>query len=376
MSCVSSDFNIQTFFGGTMKSQDGSLLRNAAYLGLGLASTIISTLSDRTRNRANWTRGKVVVITGGSRGLGLAMAEEFGRRAARLVLSARNEVQLAEARRLLIDRGAVGSGDDVLIVAADLRKPEDASRLIDEATRRFGRVDVLINNAGVITVGPIENQTLQQFREVMESNFYSGLHCTMAVLPQMLQRREGSIATVSSVGGRISVPHLLPYCASKFAAVGFSEGLGMELRSKGVRVTTICPGLMRTGSHRNAVFTGDASREYQWFSLAANMPGASASARHAAKKIADGVAAGCAEITITPQALIAARLGNLSPEVKRIAMMAMNQALPDAKDGQNTPHRGEEVRERELFPASTIGTSAAQRYNQMSTFAESRLPDY
>jgi short-subunit dehydrogenase len=353
-----------------MKSRDGSLLQNAVYLGLGLASTILSTLSDRTQNKLNWTKGKVVVITGGSRGLGLALAEEFGRRGAQLVLAARNEDQLAEARRQLLDRGVVRSSDDVLIVAADLRQPEEASRLIEEATRRFGRVDVLINNAGVITVGPIENQTLEQFREVMESNFYSGLHCTLAVLPQMLERRAGSIATVSSIAGRIAVPHLLPYCASKFAAVGFSEGLGMEVRSKGIRVTTICPGLLRTGSHRNALFTGDASREYQWFSLAANMPGASASARHAAKKIANGIAAGCAEITITPQALIAARFGNLSPEAKRIAMMAMHMTLPDAKEGQNSPRCGEEVRDRELFPASTIGSSAARRYNQVVAIAE------
>jgi NAD(P)-dependent dehydrogenase (short-subunit alcohol dehydrogenase family) len=353
-----------------MKSRDGSLLRNAAYLGLGLASTIVSTLSDRTRNKANWTRGKVVVITGSSRGLGLALAEEFGQRGAQLVLTARNEAQLAEARRLLVDRGAVRNADDILIIPADLRNPDEAARLIDEATRRFGRVDILINNAGVITVGPIENQPLEQFRDVMDANFFSGLHCTLAVLPQMLERQSGSIANVTSIGGRVAVPHLLPYCASKFAAVGFSEGLGMELRSRGIRVTTICPGLMRTGSHRNAFFTGDSSREYQWFSLAANTPGASASARHAAKKIANGIIAGCAEITITPQALLAARLGNISPEAKRIAMMAMYMALPDAKEGQNVPHRGGEVRERELFPASTIGTSAARQYNQIGAFAE------
>ena len=144
----------------------------------------------------------------------------------------------------------------------------------------------------------------------------------------------------------------------------------MELRSRGIRVTTICPGLMRTGSHRNAFFTGDSSREHQWFSLVANTPGASASARHAAKKIASGIAAGRAEIPITPQALLAARLGNLSPEAKRIAMMAMYMALPDAREGQNVPHRGGDVRERELFPASTIGTSAARQYNQMGAFVD------
>src|SRR3569833_4537699 len=104
-----------------MRSRDGSLLRNAAYLGLGLASTIVSTLSDRTQNKASWTRGKVVMITGGSRGLGLALAEEFGRRGAQLVLAARNEDQLAEARRLLLDRRAIQSADDVLIANADFR---------------------------------------------------------------------------------------------------------------------------------------------------------------------------------------------------------------------------------------------------------------
>src|SRR6185312_9549469 len=89
-----------------MRLPDGSLLRNAAYFGLGLASTIADTFKDRTRNKRDWTRGKVVVITGGSRGLGLALAEEFGKRGARLVLAARSEVQLADARRQLAERGA------------------------------------------------------------------------------------------------------------------------------------------------------------------------------------------------------------------------------------------------------------------------------
>ncbi len=353
-----------------MKNHDGSLFRNAIYFGIGLMSTAASTIADRTRNKSRWTRGKVVVITGGSRGLGLALAEEFGLRGARLVLAARNEVELNHARWRLVQQGAILNEDDALMLAVDLRKPEDAARMVSEATKRFGHIDVLINNAGTITVGPIENQTLEQFREAMESNFYSGLHCTLAVLPQMLARKEGSIANVTSIGGRVAVPHLLAYSASKFAAVGFSEGLGMELRSKGIRVTTICPGLMRTGSHRNAFFTGDASREYRWFSMAANMPGASASARHAARKIADGIAVGCAEITITPQALLAARFGNLSPELKRMVMLAIHAAMPEPVEGQSETLRGEDVRDRELFPASVIGSSAARRYNQESAFVE------
>jgi NAD(P)-dependent dehydrogenase (short-subunit alcohol dehydrogenase family) len=353
-----------------MKCGNGSLLRNAIYLGIGLASTAAAMVSSRSQRRSQWASGKVVVITGGSRGLGLALAEEFGRGGARLVLAARDEAELSRARRQLLERGLVRGDEDVLLVAADLREAAEAERLIREATTRFGRVDLLINNAGVITVGPVENQTLEQFREVMESNFYTGLHCTMAVLPQMLRRKEGSIANVASIGGRVAVPHLLPYTASKFAVVGFSEGLGMELRAKGIRVTTICPGLMRTGSHRNAIFTGDAEREYRWFSMAANLPGASASASAAARRIANGIAAGAAEITITPQAWLAARFGNLSPELKRLVMAGAIMALPDPVDGYPEGRRGEDVRGRELFPASTIGTYAAHRYNEAEAVSE------
>ena len=349
-----------------MNRRERSLLRNAAYFGIGLACTVAARVMERSSRRSNWADGKVVVITGGSRGLGLALAEEFGRRGARIVIAARNEAQLNNARRLLLESGAVRREEDVLAIPADLRRQEDATRLIDEATRRFGRVDVLINNAGVMTVGPVEHHGVDQFHEVMESNFYSGLHCTLAVLPQMLRRQEGSIANVASIGGRVAVPHLLPYTASKFATVGFSEGLGMELHGKGIRVTTICPGLMRTGSHRNAQFTGDAAREYQWFSLAANMPVASASARHAARKIADGIAEGATEITIIPQALLAARFGNLSPQLKRIVMAnIMHRVLPGPVEGNPVTRRGEEFRECEYFPARTIGSSAARRYNQV-----------
>ncbi len=348
-----------------MKSRDGSLLRNVVYLGIGMASTAAAMAVSRLERKSRWAEGKVVVITGGSRGLGLAMAEEFGRRGARLVLAARDEAELSRAKRLLLERESVRNPEDVLLVAADLREPVEAEQLINEATSRFGRVDLLINNAGVITVGPVENQTLEHFREVMDSNFYAGLHCSMAVLPQMLQRGEGSIANIASIGGRVAVPHLLPYTASKFAVVGFSEGLGMELRAKGIRVTTICPGLMRTGSHRNAIFTGDAEREYRWFSLAANLPGASASARAAARKIADGIAAGVAEITITPQAWLAARFGNLSPELKRLLMAGALLALPNPVEGHPEGRRGENVRQREMFSARIIGTYAARRYNEV-----------
>lgn len=337
--------------------------------GAGLACAGAGIYIALSRRRSARFDGKVVVITGGSRGLGLAMAEEFGRRGAKLVLAARDSEELERAACQLVQTGAVASETQVLTIAADLRRQEDAERMIEQAAQKFGRVDVLVNNAGVITVGPLENQTPEDFREVMDSNFFSGLYCTLAVLPQMRERRDGAIANITSIGGKIAVPHLLPYTASKFAAVGFSEGLAAEMHSKGIRVTTVVPGLMRTGSHPNAMFSGDAAREYRWFSLGATLPGASIAARRAARQIVDGIAAGAVEVAITPQAMIASRFGHVLPGLTHALLHGMNRFLPDAPAGQPQKHRGREVSELESLPARTIGRRAAARFNQTQRMA-------
>jgi short-subunit dehydrogenase len=318
------------------------------------------------KRRAASLRGKVVVITGGSRGLGLALAEEFGRRGARLVLTATDSAELERAKALLLERSAVTSEEDVFVTAHDLRRQEEAEQLIAQATAHFGRIDVLVNNAGVITVGPVENQRVEDFREAMESNFFSGLQCTLAALPQMLARGQGSIVNITSIRGKIAVPHLLPYVASKFAAVGFSEGLNMELRAKGIKVTTVCPGLMRTGSHGNALYTGDAAREYRWFSLGASLPVVSASAQSAARKVVRATMAGTSEIAITPQAMLAARFADVCPTATMRAMQVVNMALPSAVAGATAKRRGAEVRGLEITHALVLGNAAARRYNETS----------
>jgi len=315
------------------------------------------------RRKGKRLAGKVVLITGSSRGLGLAMAEEFGRRGAKLVLTARDPWELERARQSLVERDAVRSAEEVLAIPADLRQVEEAKQVVERATEHFGHVDVLVNNAGVITVGPVENQRIEDFHAVMEANFFTGVHCALSVLPQMLERRSGTIVNIASIGGKIAVPHMLPYTASKFAAVGFSEGLHAELRAKGVHVLTVCPGLMRTGSHVSAQFAGDAEREYRWFSLAANLPGVSTSAACAARRIVRAVAAGETEIAITPQAIAAARLASVAPEAVALAMSTVNRLLPKATTGKGT-QRGADVRGMETKPAETVGDAAARRYNQ------------
>jgi short-subunit dehydrogenase len=350
-----------------MNPRNAILMAGAAVAGVGLlgagtaAAVVYGQIGQR---RARRLAGKVVLITGASRGLGLAMAEEFGRRGAKLVLAARDPWELERARQSLVERGAVEDAEQVLVVPADLRQQEDARRLVERATERFGRIDVLVNNAGVITVGPVENQRVEDFHEVMEANFFSAVHCALSVLPQMLRRRGGTIVNIASVGGKVAVPHMLPYTASKFAEVGFSEGLHAELRSKGVHVLTVCPGLMRTGSHVSAQFSGNAEKEYRWFSLAANLPGISTSAACAARQIVRAVVARRTEIAITPQAMVAARLGHLAPEVVGLAMSTINRLLPKPVAENGGSQRGANVRGMEMMPAATIGDAAARRYNQ------------
>src|SRR5690349_14792149 len=180
---------------------------------------------------------KTVLISGGSRGLGLVMAREFAREGSRLVLCARDEQELDQARLDLEKLGA-----EVMIVPCDVTNKHDVNEMIATVNSRFGAVDVLVNNAGVIQVGPIEVMTHEDFEHAMQAHFWGPLNTIMAVLPAMMQQKTGRIVNISSIGGKVSVPHLVPYSASKFALVGLSKGLRAELMKDGIKVTTVCPG--------------------------------------------------------------------------------------------------------------------------------------
>ena len=284
-------------------------------------------------SRHRYRPGQVAVITGGSRGLGFALAQQFGRAGMRLVLAARNGKELEEARRSLVEFGDVQDEADVLLVPCDLTDAGQATELIETTVRTFGRIDLLINNAGIIEVGPFENQPAAAYDRAMQTNFFAALHTIRAAVPYMLDAADETmpgIVNIASVGGKIPVPHLLPYVASKFALTGLSEGLHIELRQKGVRVTTVCPGLMRTGGEEHAHFAGQVKKEERWFRLSAKTPILAASVGHAAKRIYIAVQAGRAEITITPQAWLAARIVGLAPETSQIlASFANEYLLPD-----------------------------------------------
>jgi NAD(P)-dependent dehydrogenase (short-subunit alcohol dehydrogenase family) len=291
-------------------------------------------------------RGQVAVITGGSRGLGLALAHRFGRAGCKLVLAARNADELELARDQILRSRDVTNEDDILLVVADVSDAEQCAGLIASAINTFGALDLVINNAGIIEVGPVEDQPLEAYERTMRTNFFAALYTSQAALPHMLGKRSGAIVNIASVGGKVAVPHMLPYSAAKFALVGYSEGLHAEVRHKGVRVTTVCPGLMRTGGEDHAKFIGQGNKERAWFDFSAKTPLVAASVEYAANRIFDAVNAGRAEITITPQAWLAARFAGLCPETTQfLASLANEYLLPGP--ARRVPEEAELTRRHE-----------------------------
>jgi short-subunit dehydrogenase len=162
----------------------------------------------------------------------------------------------------------------------------------------------------------------------------------------MRRRREGRIVNIASVGGKIAVPHLLPYSASKFALVGFSEGLRGALANDGVYVTTVCPGLMRTGSPRNASFKGRHRAEYAWFSIADSLPILSMDATRAARRILDACRHGDAEPVMPLTTALAVRLNGLAPGLGTGLMQLSERVLPGPGGIGRQRRRGKESESR------------------------------
>jgi short-subunit dehydrogenase len=317
------------------------------------------------RHRGDDLRGQTVVITGSSRGLGLALAEEFARHGSKIVLSARNERELVRARQQVERLGA-----DVSAVTCDVSRPDQADHLITAARQHFGRIDILVNNAGTISVGPVESHNLDDFREAMDVIFWGMVQPTLAALPEMMERGRGKIVNITSVGGRISMPHMLPYSCAKFATVGFSEGLHAELRKHGIHVLTVVPGLMRTGSHLHAQFKGKHEQEYGWFAVGATNPLLSVSVEHAAKQIVNATRRNRADLVIGWQARALLHAHGASPGLAAEAMALVNRLMPAHRDGDAQKKRGSEIESAVTrSPLTALGRKAARRYNQTEEIA-------
>jgi len=295
------------------RGTDWAILGSAA----GLAAL---TLAATRQTRVDFT-GKVVLITGGSRGLGLVMARQFAESGANVAICARDAGEIDRAINDLAERSASAYGS-----ICDIRDQTEAERLVERVIEQYGRIDVLVNNAGVIQVGPLAEQTQKDFEDAMAVHFWGPFYLMQAVVPKMKAQGSGRIVNISSIGGKIAVPHLAPYSASKFALAGLSEAMTAELAKDGITVTTVFPGLMRTGSHVNANFKGQNEAEFALFSNVNASPLSSVSAENAAAQILRATYNGDAELVISPQAKIATKVKELFPEFTA-AMLAMTDRM-------------------------------------------------
>lgn len=343
-----------------------SRLLLAATIGAGAA--LVGRRLARQARRLDFN-DRVVLVTGGSRGLGLVLAEHFLAEGARVALCAREEDEL---RRAEVRLGGPGS-DRVMTVQCDIANASEVDRMVREIVSRLGRVDVLVNNAGVIQVGPVDVMTRDDYETAMQIHYWGTLNATLAVLPEMRRRGSGRIVNITSIGGKLSVPHLVPYCASKFAQVGLSQGMRAELSREGIYVTTICPGLMRTGSPLNAFFKGQHEAEYAWFAVCDSTPIISLSAEQAARQIIDACRYGDAEAVLGWPAKVAALTHGVAPGLVADVLGMVNRLMPGPGGIGQQSSPGRESHPRWLPEWLTSTTTEAARHNNQ--LAASASPD-
>ena len=330
---------------------------------IGLAAAAAAVFASRRLARSRHAidfAGRVVVITGGSRGLGLVMARQFASEGARLVLLARDAGELDRARRLLEEE----SGASVTTIRCDTRRRAEVRAAVAQIFEKFTAIDVLINNAGVIQVGPADHMGHEDYENAMATHFWGPLHLMLETIPAMRRRGFGRIVNISSIAGRVAVPHLAPYCASKFALTSLSDSLRAELDRYGIRVTTVCPGLMRTGSPLNAQFKGKHQAEYAWFAIADSLPGLSTSAENAARQILTACRHGDPDLIITLPARLAVAINGLAPSAVARAMMLVNRMLPGPTGPEGDRlRRGRESESRWVPSVATTLTDKAAVLN-------------
>ena len=336
-----------------MRKRDAALLLGAAAAG----AWALSRRFARTE-----LRGRVAIVTGGSRGLGLLLAASLGRRGARVVICARDEEELERARASLAARGF-----DVTALPVDVTDAEGMAGLVADVEENLGPVDVLVNNAGIIQVGPVESMAFADYRRAMDVMFWGALHGAEAVLPRMRARRHGTIVNVTSIGAAVGIPHLAPYDAAKFAMRGWSEALGAEQARYGIAVVTVVPGLMRTGSFGHALVKGKRYLEASLFSLASSLPLVTVSAERAAERIVLAIERRERFVVVGVPAKLLRIVHSLLPGGVVRALGALSRLLPPADEGEKEamPLPGEIFRRglaRSILTA--LGDRAARRYNE------------
>jgi NAD(P)-dependent dehydrogenase (short-subunit alcohol dehydrogenase family) len=284
--------------------------------------------------------GQVALVTGGSRGLGYLMARRLLQEGCDVVICGRDEATLERAARRLereSDVLAPATGLPPVIVGwrCDVRDAQAVGALVDRIMARFGRIDIVVNNAGVVQVGPLQTMELEDFRTTMDTDYWGAVYTTLAVLPHMRAVGAGRIVNITSIASDVAVPHLLPYVGAKYAKLGFSDGLRAEVAADGIAVTTVVPGLMRTGSPVHVDFHGQPEKEYAWFTLGSILPLSAMSADRAAARIVRAMRRRQARVTLSWQARTLRLVSALAPAATVRGLSAINRLLPGPNGGSD-----------------------------------------
>lgn len=292
--------------------------------GLAAAAALAGAawLVRRAQRRAR-VRHKVVLITGGSRGLGLELARQLGARGAKVAICGRDASTLARAVDDLEARGV-----HVFARTCDVTDRQQVSKFVDEVRTHLGAVDVLINNAGQIDVGPMALFGPEDYESSINIHLRAPLAMMDHVVPEMKARRRGHVVNIASFAGVTAIPHMASYVVGKHALVGLSRAARLELARYGITVTTVLPGLIRTGSHVRARYRGQPRAEYAWFTVGMAVRGFSISAPSAARAICGAIERRQSELVLG----LPARLGVWSqlraPRVTSRVLAEANELLP------------------------------------------------
>lgn len=247
-------------------------------------------------------KDKVVIITGATSGIGKALAFEFAKKGSLVVITGRREIELKQ-----VEKGVEALGASVLAVQSDVSKEEDTIRIVNETVKRFGKIDVLINNAGISMRALFEDVNMDVFKKVMDINFFGTVQCTKHALPFILQTK-GSIVGISSINGKRATPARSAYSASKYAMEGFLEALRMEVMKRGVHVLSVCPGFT-TSNIRNVALTADGHPQGESPRDETKMMSAEETAHHIYRAIIKRNR----DLVLTPQGKLAVWLTKLFP---------------------------------------------------------------
>jgi short-subunit dehydrogenase len=309
--------------------------------------------------------GQSVLITGGSRGLGLSLAWNFLDRGAQSVtLLARDRAELNRAHGILLQSFPLAN---IFVQVCDVTEPKELSAAFDYAEASMGMIDILVNNAGAMLVAPFTSTNKEDYEALMKIHLYAVVHATQLVLPHFERKGSGQILNICSMGGKVAVPHMLAYDASKFALAGFSQGVSAELAPYNIRVTTAFPLPMRTGSPIQAVFKGDHEKEFKWFETIDNLPLLSIGADEAAKKILDGLSDGKTEVLLAPVAKVRNIFAAIFPETFNRFMAFVAGRLPkgDSKVHKTGYESSREFKKSILLkPIQAKAEKAEDMFNQ------------